>query len=225
MAMEYMHATLMLHESGREINEDNITAILEANGTHVIESRVKAIVAALEGVDIGAIEPEPDPAIAASVRGDDVTPEAVLESGIEAESGGTGARGPDVDGGNTAGVEAEQASDSGGREGSASDGNEEVPDDGAREAADEDGSSDDEFEFSESDSPDQPDEVVDDGETVGAESVATSAAGDSTDAGDTGEESSTSADETSEESWEFPESNESESQSSDEADDEEDGAR
>jgi large subunit ribosomal protein L12 len=50
--MEYVYAALTLNESGAEINEENITAVLEAAGVDVEESRVKALVAALEDVDI-----------------------------------------------------------------------------------------------------------------------------------------------------------------------------
>jgi len=50
--MEYVYAALLLHESGDEVNEDNVTAVLDAAGVDVDESRVKALVAALEDVDI-----------------------------------------------------------------------------------------------------------------------------------------------------------------------------
>jgi large subunit ribosomal protein L12 len=50
--MEYVYAALILNESGEEINEENITGVLEAAGVDVEESRVKALVAALEDVDI-----------------------------------------------------------------------------------------------------------------------------------------------------------------------------
>jgi large subunit ribosomal protein L12 len=50
--MEYVYAALILNESGEEINEDNITSVLEAAGVDVEQSRVKALVAALEDVDI-----------------------------------------------------------------------------------------------------------------------------------------------------------------------------
>jgi large subunit ribosomal protein L12 len=50
--MEYIYAALILNESGEELNEDNITAVLEAAGVDVEQSRVKALVAALEDVDI-----------------------------------------------------------------------------------------------------------------------------------------------------------------------------
>jgi len=50
--MEYVYAALILNESGEEINEENLTDVLEAAGVDVEESRVKALVAALEDVDI-----------------------------------------------------------------------------------------------------------------------------------------------------------------------------
>ena len=50
--MEYVYAALILNESGEEINEANVTDVLEAAGVSVEESRVKALVAALEDVDI-----------------------------------------------------------------------------------------------------------------------------------------------------------------------------
>ncbi len=50
--MEYVYAALILNETDAEINEDNVTDILEAAGADVEESRVKALVAALEDVDI-----------------------------------------------------------------------------------------------------------------------------------------------------------------------------
>ncbi|AGB50501.1 50S ribosomal protein L12P [Methanomethylovorans hollandica DSM 15978] len=50
--MEYIYAALLLHKAGKEITEDTITAVLQAASTEVNESRVKALIAALEDVDI-----------------------------------------------------------------------------------------------------------------------------------------------------------------------------
>ena len=50
--MEYLYAALILHNTGEEVTEDNVTEVLEAAGAEVDESRVKALVAALEDVDI-----------------------------------------------------------------------------------------------------------------------------------------------------------------------------
>ncbi|HDM23086.1 MAG TPA: 50S ribosomal protein P1 [Methanomicrobia archaeon] len=50
--MEYVYAAMILHSVGKPINEENITGILKAAGVEVDETRVKALVSALEGVDI-----------------------------------------------------------------------------------------------------------------------------------------------------------------------------
>jgi large subunit ribosomal protein L12 len=50
--MEYVYAALILNETGEELNEVNLTNVLEAAGAEVQESRVKALIAALEDVDI-----------------------------------------------------------------------------------------------------------------------------------------------------------------------------
>ena len=50
--MEYVYAALILNETGAEISESNLTDVLDAAGVDVEESRVKALVAALEDVDI-----------------------------------------------------------------------------------------------------------------------------------------------------------------------------
>jgi large subunit ribosomal protein L12 len=50
--MEYVYAALILNESGAEINEQNLTNVLDSAGVSVEESRVKALIAALEDVNI-----------------------------------------------------------------------------------------------------------------------------------------------------------------------------
>ena len=50
--MEYVYAALILNETDEEVNEDNLTEVLEAAGADIEDSRVKALVAALEDVDI-----------------------------------------------------------------------------------------------------------------------------------------------------------------------------
>jgi large subunit ribosomal protein L12 len=57
-AIEYAYAALLLTESGEELNERNLRAVLEAANCAVSESRVKALVAALEGVDVDSVGPE-----------------------------------------------------------------------------------------------------------------------------------------------------------------------
>lgn len=50
--MEYIYAAMLLHKAGKQINESGIKKILEAAGITPEETRVKALVAALDGVDI-----------------------------------------------------------------------------------------------------------------------------------------------------------------------------
>jgi len=50
--MELVYAALTLHEAGKEVNEDNLQSIVDAADLEVDDSEVKALVAALEDVDI-----------------------------------------------------------------------------------------------------------------------------------------------------------------------------
>ncbi|MFB6291822.1 MAG: 50S ribosomal protein P1 [Candidatus Nanohaloarchaea archaeon] len=50
--MELVYAALVLHEAGKEVNEDNLEAIVDAADLEVDDSEIKALVAALEDVDI-----------------------------------------------------------------------------------------------------------------------------------------------------------------------------
>ncbi len=53
--MEYVYAALLLHSAGKEISEDGVKKIVEAAGVKPDEIRIKALVAALEGVDVSKI--------------------------------------------------------------------------------------------------------------------------------------------------------------------------
>lgn len=50
--MQYVHLALALHSAGKEISVDNIKKMLTAVGAKVDEGSIKALVAALDGVDI-----------------------------------------------------------------------------------------------------------------------------------------------------------------------------
>ena len=50
--MEYVYAALMLHKLKKEITEENVTSIVKASGTEVIEAKVKSLVASLADVNI-----------------------------------------------------------------------------------------------------------------------------------------------------------------------------
>jgi len=50
--MEYTYAALLLHKLGKDINEENLKAVISAAGAEVDEAKVKVMVASLSGVDI-----------------------------------------------------------------------------------------------------------------------------------------------------------------------------
>ena len=50
--MEYIYAALLLHKSGKEINEENLKKVVAATGTEAEESKIKSLIASLKGVDI-----------------------------------------------------------------------------------------------------------------------------------------------------------------------------
>jgi large subunit ribosomal protein L12 len=50
--MEYVYAAMLIHKAGGKVDEASVKKVLEAAHVKVDESRVKALVAALEGVNI-----------------------------------------------------------------------------------------------------------------------------------------------------------------------------
>ena len=50
--MEYVYAAMLIHKAGKSIDEGTVTKVLQAAGVTPDESRVKALVAALDGVNI-----------------------------------------------------------------------------------------------------------------------------------------------------------------------------
>ncbi len=50
--MEYIYAAMLLHKAGKEIKEDNVKKVLESAGVKADDARIKALIAALEGVNI-----------------------------------------------------------------------------------------------------------------------------------------------------------------------------
>lgn len=50
--MEYIYAALLLHRLNKEINEENLTKVIEATGTNPDQAKIKALVAALNEVNI-----------------------------------------------------------------------------------------------------------------------------------------------------------------------------
>ncbi len=52
--MEYIYAALLLHKVGQPVNEENLKKVISATGVQVDESKVKTLIASLQGVDIAA---------------------------------------------------------------------------------------------------------------------------------------------------------------------------
>ncbi|MBS3081445.1 50S ribosomal protein P1 [Candidatus Pacearchaeota archaeon] len=52
--MEYIYGALLLHKLGKPVTEEHLNKVLEAAGAQIDESKVKALIASLQGVDINA---------------------------------------------------------------------------------------------------------------------------------------------------------------------------
>ena len=50
--MEYIYAALLLHKLGKEVTEETVKKVIAAAGADVDDSKVKSLVAGLNGVDI-----------------------------------------------------------------------------------------------------------------------------------------------------------------------------
>lgn len=50
--MELIYAAMLLHKAGKEINEANVKKVIEAAGIKKDDAQIKALVSALDGVDI-----------------------------------------------------------------------------------------------------------------------------------------------------------------------------
>lgn len=52
--MEYIYGALLLHKLGQPLNESTLKRVIEATGSQVDESKVKTLIASLQGVDIAS---------------------------------------------------------------------------------------------------------------------------------------------------------------------------
>lgn len=50
--MEYIYSAMLLHAAGKEINDANVKKVLTAAGVKADDTRIKALTASLEGVNI-----------------------------------------------------------------------------------------------------------------------------------------------------------------------------
>ena len=95
--MEYVYAALLLHSAGKDVTEEGIKNVVAASGVAADDVRIKALVAALDGVDISKVLSQaaavPVAAAAAPVAAAAAAPaakeekeeskEAAEESGVE----------------------------------------------------------------------------------------------------------------------------------------------
>jgi len=65
--MEYIYGALLLHKLGHPVSEENLKKVIHATGSQVDESKLKALIASLHGVDIGAELENANVAVAAPV--------------------------------------------------------------------------------------------------------------------------------------------------------------
>lgn len=50
--MEYIYAAMLIHKSGKKVDEATLKKVLQAAGANADDTRIKATVAALDGVNI-----------------------------------------------------------------------------------------------------------------------------------------------------------------------------
>ena len=52
--MEYIYGALLLHKVGKEVTAENLTKVIHSTGIEVDASKIKTLIASLNGVDISA---------------------------------------------------------------------------------------------------------------------------------------------------------------------------
>jgi large subunit ribosomal protein L12 len=74
--MEYIYSAMLLHSAGKKITEENVKKVLTAAGVKADDSKIKALTASLEGVDIEeAIKTASVPAAPAASAGGEASSE------------------------------------------------------------------------------------------------------------------------------------------------------
>jgi large subunit ribosomal protein L12 len=97
--MEYVYAALLLHKSGKPVDEEGLKKVLTATGAEVDESKVKSLIASLKDINIdkeleNAVIASAAPATggnASADSGDAKTEEAPKEEPKEASAAGLSA--------------------------------------------------------------------------------------------------------------------------------------
>ena len=82
---EYIYAAMILHSAEKDINEENVKSIIEAAGIDADDARIKALIAALEDVDIDEAMETTAMAAAAPAAAAPAAAEAAVEEEEEEE--------------------------------------------------------------------------------------------------------------------------------------------
>jgi large subunit ribosomal protein L12 len=77
--MEYVYAALLLHKLGQDVNEENVKKVVVATGVKADDSKVKALIASLSGVDIANELANASLAVAAPAAGNAAPAQAKAE--------------------------------------------------------------------------------------------------------------------------------------------------
>lgn len=89
--MEYIYSALLLHSAGKEITEMSIKKVLDSAGIKADESKIKALIASLEGVNIDdVIKQTAVPTAAPVAQKEEKVEEKGEEKGKEAEEAVSG---------------------------------------------------------------------------------------------------------------------------------------
>ena len=67
--MEYIYGALLLHKLGHAVTEESLKKVIQSTGSQVDESKLKALIASLHGVDISAELANANVAVAAPSAG------------------------------------------------------------------------------------------------------------------------------------------------------------
>ncbi len=85
--MELVYIAMLLHKAGKEINEENVKKVADAAGVKAEDAQIKALVAALDGVDIDKEIKEASASMAAApAAGESAKPEEKKEEKKEEET-------------------------------------------------------------------------------------------------------------------------------------------
>lgn len=92
--MEEVYAALLLHNAKQPINEENLKKVLQSVGSNVEETKIKALVASLDGVNIDEAIQQAAVAVAAAPAGgaaeEKKKEEPVEDAGKKAEEAAAG---------------------------------------------------------------------------------------------------------------------------------------